>query len=86
MKKEDGKDVYILGDSNTVLTPVEIVDENGTIDYRAIIFSNNNITYVKGETAIIDDHDLILGFRSEESIDNLIEKLNALKEKVPENG
>ncbi len=86
MKKEDGRDVYILGDSNTIMTPVEITDENGMLDYRAIVFSNNNISYSKGETAIIDKNDLILGFRSEEAIDHLIEKLYALKEKEPENG
>jgi hypothetical protein len=78
MKKE-GKDVYILGDSDTTITPVEILDETGNLDYIAIVFSNSDTVYKKGDVAIIDDSDLIIGFRSEGSIDHLIEKLMAIK-------
>lgn len=79
MRKEDGKDVYILGDSDTTITPLEILDEAGNLDYIAIAFSNNAVMYKKGDVAIIDDSDLIIGFRSEGSIDHLIEKLMAIK-------
>jgi hypothetical protein len=80
MKKEEGKDIYILGDSETNLTPVEILDDKGNLDYMAIIFSNKDISYQKGDIAVIDTSDLILGFRTERSIDLLIEKLMSIKE------
>jgi hypothetical protein len=80
MKKEEGKDVYILGDSNTTITSVEILDEYNLRDYRAVIFSNNDILYSRGETITVDPFDLVIGFKSEQSIDLLIQKLQALKE------
>lgn len=79
MKREEGKDVYILGDSETTITPVEILDDEGNLDYIAIVFSNNATVYKKGDIAIVDDSDLIIGFRSEGSIDHLIEKLMSIK-------
>jgi hypothetical protein len=80
MKKEEGKDVYILGDSNTIITPVEILDDYDLRDYRAVVFSNDDILYSKGETITIGAYDLVIGFKSEQSIDLLIQKLQALKE------
>jgi len=81
MIKEEGKDVYLLGDTDTVLTPVEIINDDGLLDYKAIVFSNNEMMYKKGETAIIDSYDLVVGFKTERSVDLLIEKLLALKDK-----
>lgn len=79
MQKEEGKEIYIFGDSDTIITPTMIVNDDGTPDYIALIFHNENL-YQQGETISVGDADLVLGFKSAQSIDLLIGMLNSIKE------
>jgi hypothetical protein len=87
---KEGKDVYILGDSTTAITPVMVATDDGKPDYVALVFSNGDEVLQPGEVIALNDADLVLGFRTEHSVDLLISKLlyireNYLNQKEEEN-
>lgn len=81
MKKDDDN-VYILGDTETFIIPVEVSNNDGSLDYVGIAFSNTEPA--TGDIPVEVTSDLILGFRATRSIEFLIEKLVEIKVKLQE--
>jgi len=77
MIKESGKDVYILGDSETSIFPVTVSDDDGNLDYVGIVFSNQR--FINGMLPQVAQEDLVIGFRSVRSIDTLVISLDEIR-------
>lgn len=81
MKK---KEIYIV--DNSTLTVQMIMKKDSPsgeeFDYTAVGFSTMNFPEV-GHPSVSSDFDLVLGFRTLEAIEVLIEQLNEIKKYIP---
>lgn len=81
MKNRSSK-VYVFGDTDTTVFPVSMDTDEGNLDYVGVAFSNKK--FLVGTAPVVQDSDLVLGFKTTHSINVLISRLEQIREVLSE--